>query len=101
MFTDAKPTTDRWLFARKYVQIEDCYGYYNHTDGKIPSTGGSYGFDSSGVTLTGTNASVTSWSLSAQRIMAEAGVADADKVAAVDYYPSWRTMRMLDVPADD
>ncbi len=101
VFTDAKPTTDRWLFARRYVQIDNCYGSYNHTDGKMPSTGGSYGFDSSGVTMENNNVSVTSWSLSAQRIMSEAGVKDTAKVEAVDYYPSWRTMRMLDVPADE
>ena len=101
VFTDAKPTTDRWLFARRYAQISDCYGSYNHTDGKVPSTSGSYAFDSSGVTLENNSVSVTSWSLSAQRIMAEAGVEDDSELMTVDFYPSWRTMRMLDVPADE
>ena len=101
VFTDAKPSTDRWLFARRYVGITDCYGSYNHTDGKMPSTGGSYGFDSSGVKMENNNVSVTSWSLSAQRIMAEAGVENQTELLNVDYYPSWRTMRMLDVPADE
>jgi len=101
VFTDAKPTTDRWLFARRYVQIDNCYGSYNHTDGRMPSTGGSYGFDSSGVTMENNNVSVTSWSLSAQRIMSEAGVDNQEELQRVDFYPSWRTMRMLDVPAED
>ena len=80
---------------------ENCYGSYNHTDGRMPSTGGSYGFDSSGVTMENNNVSVTSWSLSAQRIMSEAGVDNQEELQRVDFYPSWRTMRMLDVPADD
>ena len=50
----------------------------------------------------GTNYSnLTSWPATAQKIMAEAGVKDKSRLDEIDPYPSWRTMRMLDIPAED
>ncbi len=96
----AKDSGDFWLFARKYVNLNDNYAAYNHTDGGDPRRFATFPMDASGVEY-GTNyINQTSWKTTAQRVMSEAGPADKDRVSRVDYYPSWRTLPMLNLPAE-
>lgn len=96
----ADDSNDYWLFARKYVNLNDNYAAYNHTDGGNPRYFSTFPLDTSGVEY-GTNyINQTSWKTTAQRVMAEAGLEDKDRVADVDYYPSWRILPMFHLPAD-
>jgi len=97
----ANDSGDFWLFARKNVNLNDNYAAYNHTDGGDPKYFGTFPLDTAGVTYSSNNINVRTWSQTAQRVMAEAGVEDKSRVAAIDYYPTWRTMRGVDKPADE
>ncbi len=97
---NADDSGDFWLFARRYVNLNDNYAAYNHTDGGNPKNFATFPLDTSGVEY-GTNyINQTSWKTTAQRIMAEAGVEDKSRVADVNAYPVWRTLPMLNLPAD-
>ena len=100
--TEAYTTsTDRWLFARKYVNINNCFVGYNHTDGRDPTSFyGSQGTSTSEVALNGNNYRVSSYSDTAQKIMAAAGPQDKTMLNSISAYPSWRTMRMMDIPTE-
>ena len=92
-------SSEYWFFARQLVNINNCFAGYNHTDGRDPSKiYGTNGTSSKEVTLKGNSYRVTSWSTAAQRIMAEAGLEDKTRLNEIDTYPTWRTMRMLDIP---
>ncbi|MBO5409115.1 MAG: right-handed parallel beta-helix repeat-containing protein [Clostridia bacterium] len=94
-------TTDYWFFARQYVNINNCFAGYNHTDGRNPARiYGSNATNTNEVALQGNNYRVSSYDTTAQKIMAEAGLEDKTRLEDIDTYPTWRTMRMLDVPQD-
>ncbi len=95
VFYKANDSGDFWFFARKNVDIDDCYFGYNHSDGKKPSSI-PYPWDTSGVTIANNKLSQTSWTQEAQRIIAEAGLEDKTRLNDIDTYPSWRTLRMND-----
>ena len=99
--TEAYTTSSEyWFFARQLVNINNCFAGYNHTDGRDPSKiYGTNGTSTNEVTLKGNSYRVSSWSATAQKIMAEAGLEDKTRLNEIDTYPSWRTMRMMDIPA--
>ncbi|MBQ7951306.1 MAG: right-handed parallel beta-helix repeat-containing protein [Clostridia bacterium] len=99
--TDAYDNSNEyWFFARQYVNINNCFAGYNHTDGRNPARiFGSNATNTNEVLLQGNNYRVTSYDTTAQKIMAEAGVEDKTRLNEIDTYPSWRTMRMMDIPA--
>ena len=91
---------DYWLFARQHVDLNDNYCEYNYTDGDNPRYYYPFPLDAKGVAY-GTNyIRQTSWNNIAQTIINEAGVTDKTRVTAVDYYPTWRTRRGIDIPID-
>ena len=97
---DADGSNDYWLFARRYVNLNDNYAAYNHTDGGNPRYFSTFPLDTSGVEY-GTNyINQSSWKTTAQRVMEEAGLEDKERVTAVDYYPYWRKLPMFNLPAD-
>ena len=101
VFQNANDSGDFWLFARKNVHLNDNYAAYNHTDGGDPKYFATFPLDTAGVTYGSNHINVRTWSQTAERVMAEAGVEDKSRVAAIDYYPTWRTMRGVDKPADE
>ncbi len=100
--TDAYDNSNEyWFFARQLVNINNSFAGYNHTDGRDPAKiFGTNGTSTNDVALKGNSYRVSNWSIAAQRIMAEAGLEDKSRLDLIDTYPSWRTMRMLDVPQD-
>jgi len=92
-------SSEYWFFARQLVNINNCFAGYNHTDGRDPSKiYGTNGTSTKEVALKGNSYRVSTWSTAAQRIMAEAGLEDKTRLNEIDTYPTWRTMRMLDIP---
>ena len=103
VITEATGSSDKWLFARKDVGINNCFAGFNHSDGKAPDsysdfTEQYYGI-ADGVTLKGNKIKVSSWSATANKIMAEAGVEDQARLNEIDTYPTWRTIPMMRAPA--
>ncbi len=91
--------TDRWLFARQYANIDNCYVGFNYSSGRNPDNFFSHPLDDN-VIMDGNSNSLTSWPTAAQRVMEEAGLEDKSRLDEIDTYPTWRTMRMLDVPQE-
>ena len=96
----ANDSNDYWLFARKYARLNDNYAAFNHTDGGDPKKFTTFPLDTSGVEYTSNQINQTSWSTTAKRIMAEAGVEEKERVSAINYYPAWRILPMLHIPSD-
>ncbi len=94
VFYKANNSGDYWLFARKSVNIDDCYFGYNHSDGKKPSF--PYPWDTNGVMMESNKTGVSSWSQEAKRIIDESGLEDKARLNKIDTYPSWRKLRMDD-----